>query len=89
MLGRVWLLGSRGICPFSSPTARRAGKGSAWLTQAGRDFPLCTDPSQDPALLLSAPRDGEDTRAERLSQRPADTVLGNLIYSYKKGLWSL
>lgn len=65
----------------------------AWLGSAGSDrpVPLHRPSPKDPALpgLRSAPGDREDTCAHRLSQRPADAELGNLIYSYKKGLWSL
>jgi len=96
MIRRVWLLGSRRIYPFSSPTAmaQRAGRAqlrSAQVCWQGSLRASAQTLPRDPALtgLHSAPGDREDTRAHRLSQRPADTALGNLIYSYKKALWSL
>lgn len=64
MLGRVWLLGSRRICPFSLPAAvaRRPGRaqlGSVGLTGIS---PLCTDPSEDLALPLCSQGQGGHLR---------------------------
>lgn len=65
----------------------------AGLSSAGRDHhpvPLHRPSPKDPAPpgLRSAPRTGRIPVEKQLRQRPADTELGNLIYSYKKGLWS-